>query len=197
MEPHYESLSPRPFSIAEWSRLVSSGIFGDERVELLKGVVFRMTPQEPPHAFFLTRLSQQLWAQLDDRFSVRVQSPLTLMDESEPEPDLCVVSAGEEDSAPRHPRHAALVVEVADSTLEKDRGLKLQLYGRAGLPEYWIVQTAKHEIEVLTDPDRRAARYRSSRRISKGALKPQELAGVVVEVAALFRRQATGARRPR
>jgi hypothetical protein len=80
---------------------------------------------------------------------------LALADDSEPEPDIAVVPAGDYDRA--HPAQALLVVEVAESSLQKDRGVKAALYATAAIPEFWLVNLAEKIVEVHRTP--RAGRY--------------------------------------
>ena len=88
-----------------------------------------------------------------DGWYVDSQEPITL-DDSEPEPDIVVVRGDTRDYLDRHPgaRDLSLVVEVADSTLERDRTLKQRLYGRAGIPVYWIVNLVERQLEVYSQP---------------------------------------------
>jgi Uma2 family endonuclease len=83
---------------------------------------------------------------------VRLQLPLALDEHSEPEPDVAVVAGAIRDYLEAHPRMAALVVEVADSSLRLDRRFKAAIYARAGLPEYWIADLAQRALEVHRDP---------------------------------------------
>jgi Uma2 family endonuclease len=84
-----------------------------------------------------------------------VQSPLALSDDSEPEPDVAVVPAG--DYRQSHPSQALLVVEVSDTSLDKDRGVKTALYATAGVPEFWLVNLPDRVVEVHRQPS--AGRY--------------------------------------
>jgi len=129
--------------------MVEAGLFRDERVELLRGLLVEMSPQDPRHSAPIDRLTELLVLALAPRARVRVQLPVALSEDSEPEPDLAVVAAGDYDT--EHPTHALLVIEVAGSSLRKDRGLKASLYAEAGVPEYWIVDLAGGLVEVYTD----------------------------------------------
>ena len=85
-------LEPRPFSVADYHRMIDAGIFDeDERVELLEGVIVQMSPQKDPHQFTIEFLTHSLVGQVGDRFRVRVQLPLVLGDQSQPEPDFAIV----------------------------------------------------------------------------------------------------------
>jgi Uma2 family endonuclease len=130
--------------------MVDEGFFEDERIELLDGVIIEMTPQGTRHAGTVQRLTDRLAALLGDRASLRVQLPFAASDTSEPEPDLAVVAPGDYDLT--HPAQALLVIEVADSSLNKDRHVKAQIYAAAGVPEYWLVDVSTGVIEVRTQP---------------------------------------------
>jgi Uma2 family endonuclease len=83
---------------------------------------------------------------------VRLQAPVSLDDESEPEPDVVVVPGGPSDYRDEHPARPVLVIEVADSSLSFDRREKGSLYARAGLADYWIVNLVDRVLEVYRDP---------------------------------------------
>lgn len=140
----------RPLKRAEFDRLVRLGAFEDEKVELLYGRLVRMSPKYEPHAFSIMRLTKLLVRLVGDRADVRVQLPLAASDISEPEPDLAVVPPG--DYLDEHPRSALLVIEVADSSLDRDRRVKGPLYAAAGIPEYWIVNLVDGLVEAHRDP---------------------------------------------
>jgi Uma2 family endonuclease len=141
--------APRPLRRAEYERMVELGFFENERVELLYGTVVRMSPHGAPHDATVQRLNELLVLALHGRAGVRVQSAFAASDGSEPEPDIAVVPPGDHDAA--HPSAAWLIVEVADSSLVKDRTVKGKLYGESGVSEYWVVNLADAIIEVHTE----------------------------------------------
>jgi Uma2 family endonuclease len=145
----------RPLLRAEYDRLVESGAFEEERIELLEGVLVTMSPQKPPHAHTVQQLTAALSAALSGRAIVRPQLPLALSDDSEPEPDVAVVPRG--DYSREHPSEALLVVEVALSSQRRDRIIKGRIYARAGVAEYWVVDLISRTIEVHQNP--RGAQY--------------------------------------
>ncbi len=148
-----EQLSPdliRPLKRVEYDRLVEAGVFEDERVELLFGRLVHMSPQRVPHATAIRRLVAILHAVVGRRGCVQSQLPLVCAGESEPEPDIAVLPRS--DFGDQHPDEALLVVEVAESSLEKDRRVKGPLYARSGFPEYWLVNLKDRIVEVHTDP---------------------------------------------
>jgi Uma2 family endonuclease len=140
----------RPLKRVEYERLVSEGLFDDERIELLGGVIVEMSPQDTRHAALVERLSRELGRAITDSFSVRAQLPFAASDDSLPEPDIAVVPRMDYDEA--HPDKAALIVEVAHTSLRKDRAIKSRIYSWAGVPEYWVVNVAERQIEVHTGP---------------------------------------------
>lgn len=140
----------RPFRRSEYERLADAGFFQDERVELLDGAIVEMTPQGTRHAGTIQMLTDGLAAALGSRASLRVQLPFAAADTSEPEPDLLVVPPG--DYTRSHPTKAWLIIEVAGSTLKKDRRVKSAIYAAAGVPEYWLVDLVAGVIEVRTHP---------------------------------------------
>jgi len=175
---------PRPLRRVEYDRLVASGAFDDERIELLHGVLVDMSPNRPEHANPVERLTMSLAPALVGRALVRVQLPLIAGDESEPEPDVAVVPPG--DYRHEHPARALLVVEVAVSSLSKDRNVKAPLYAASGFEEYWIVDVAGHAVEVYRGAG--AAGYASVQILRPGDVaRPAAFPDVEVEVDGLFR----------
>ena len=153
-----------PFGASSTEALVERGLLADSRVELLFGALIDVTPQGPLHADVVRRLAERLVRALSGDVHTRVQSPLALSEDSEPEPDIAVVPAGSYETA--HPSRALLVVEVADTSLQKDRGIKTALYAMAGIPEFWLVNLAERIVEVHRTPS--AGRYADIQRIGTG-----------------------------
>jgi len=158
----------RPLRRCEYDRLVELGVFEGERIELLEGVLVAMTPQNAPHSGSIQRLNSILVPRLAGRAEVRVQLALAVSDDSEPEPDIAVVRPGRRFD--EHPSTALLVIEVADASLRKDRGIKAALYARAGVPEYWIVDLPARVLEVHRDPQGDA--YATVERHGRGETVP-------------------------
>ncbi len=174
---------PRPLRRAEYDRLVALGAFEDERIELLHGVLVDMSPNDPGHVSPIDRLTMILAPALVGRAIVRVQSPILAHDESEPEPDVAVVPLG--DYRLQHPGAALLVIEVAVSSLNKDRKVKAPLYAASGFPEYWIVNVAEKEIEVYSAPGS-GVYARVTRHAAGETLGPEAFADVAVKVSDVF-----------
>ncbi len=137
-------------SADEYHRILEAGGFDeDARVELLDGLLAAMSPKTRAHGNAVAWLARWLMRAVDlDAVEVRVASPLTLGN-SEPEPDLAVIPL----NAPRpyHPATASLIVEVAVSSLRRDLGTKTELYARAGIPEYWVLDLDGRRLVVQRD----------------------------------------------
>ncbi len=142
----------RPLRRLEFEKLVELGVFEDERVELLRGALVTMPPTDPSHDRSVSELAKLLYATLSDRADVRVQCSFAASDDSEPLPDLVVAPAASA-SWTAHPDAALLVVEVAGTSLRKDRGVKAVLYGSVAVREYWIVNVSRGTVEVFRSRD--------------------------------------------
>lgn len=184
------SITPAPlaalrrFTRAEFDRLVALGFFHeDERVELVHGILVRMTPPGPPHRSVVDRLTEMLVPRLLDRARVCIQQPFVAHDESEPEPDVSVVPMG--DYSVDHPDIAFLVIEVADSSLRYDRETKAPLYAASKVAEYWIVNLSERVVEVHSDPA--AGRYaRVVRATPDDTLRVTAFPDIEIQVSALL-----------
>ena len=140
------------FTVDEFARMGEVGIFTeDDRVELIGGEIRDMAPISPPHAWIVSRLCELLITRLADRAHVRVRNPIRLGRHTEPLPDLAVARFTPA-YAHRHPDAAdlLLVIEVADSSLHFDRSEKAPRYGRAAIPETWLVDIAARTVSVYT-----------------------------------------------
>ncbi|KYC43047.1 hypothetical protein WA1_13175 [Scytonema hofmannii PCC 7110] len=142
------------FSIEQYHQMICQGILTeDDPVELLEGWLIPKMPKNPPHRV-ATKLTRNILEKLvPDGWYVDTQEPITL-DNSEPEPDVVIVRGDTRDYLDQHlgAKDIALVVEVSDSTLERDRTLKKRIYARANIPVYWIVNLIEQQVEVYTEP---------------------------------------------
>jgi Uma2 family endonuclease len=185
-------LTLRRWKRVEYERLVDLGAFEGDPVELIGGQLIVAEPQNSPHATAVGAADDVLRAALPPGFIVRAQMPLALDDESSPEPDVAVVPGRRADYRLAHPTRAALVVEVADSSLAFDRSEKGSLYARARIPEYWIVNLAGRVLEIHRDPTSDPAaphqwHYRSVTTLAPpGVVTPVAWASAPIRVADLM-----------
>jgi Uma2 family endonuclease len=184
--------SPEPvfrLSVRQYHAMIDAGVLtDDDPVELLEGILVFKMPKKPGHRIALAKLQRILPPLLPTTMALQVQEPITLSD-GEPEPDAAVIDGRPEDYADRHPgvSDVRLVVEVADTTLARDRGIKLRGYARAGLPVYWIVNLVERTLEVYTEPDGDASppAYRQTRVFRPGDSAPLELSAQAVGTVAV------------
>jgi Uma2 family endonuclease len=171
----------RLLSRREYDQLVALGVFEDERIELLRGMLVTMSLQGDVHAGLTAWLAQRFTRATDESIDVRSHSPFAADDYSEPEPDV-VVARRRATYAHPEPAEVLLLIEVSDSSLRKDRKIKVEIYAEAGVPEYWIFDVRAKAIDVHTQPVE--GRYTSVVRMKDaGVLRPVALPGVSIDVA--------------
>jgi Uma2 family endonuclease len=141
-------------SLEQYHKMIRAGILTEnDPVEFLEGWLIHKMPKNSPHSVS-TKLTRQLLERiLPAGWYVETQEPITLQD-SEPEPDVVVIRGSIRDYVDRHAsaQDVAFVVEVASSTLERDRRLKRRIYARAGIPVYWLINLVESCVEVYTAP---------------------------------------------
>lgn len=147
-----DGLVPRKWMRSEYYRMGELGFFNGQRVELVEGEVIVMSPMGAGHAAAITKAIRTLFQVFGEGFTIRVQLPLAIEPESEPEPDIAVVKGSPDDYIDEHPSTAVLIVEIADTSLAYDRTEKAKVYARAGIPEYWIVNLLDRQVEVYRKP---------------------------------------------
>lgn len=136
----------------EYHRLADLGFFEGRRVELVEGQVMDMAAMRSPHATAVDLVDAALKGVFSAGYYIRQQKPFVISDISEPEPDVAVVPGTIRDYAKAHPTTAALLVEVADTSVSYDRTLKGSLYAKAGIADYWIVNLVQRQLEVYRQP---------------------------------------------
>ena len=154
--PADDTPKQRRFTVEEYHRMGEAGILHeDDRIELLDGQLYVMLPIGSEHAACVRRLDRIFQRRAEPEALVSAQNPIVLGEDSEPEPDLALLSPRDDDYAAHHPRpeDVLLLVEVADSTEAFDRRTKLPLYAQAGIPEYWVVSLSDDHVHVYRDPD--------------------------------------------
>jgi Uma2 family endonuclease len=134
-------------------RLDELGIFHPaERLELVGGQIVVKERQSPAHATAIRLAREVFEAAFGPGWDVRTRSPISLDEESEPEPDIAVVPGRPRDYIAAHPSGPPLVLEVAEATLSLDRDHKSSLYARAQIPDYWLVNVVDQVLEIYRDP---------------------------------------------
>ncbi len=161
------------------------GWFRNQRAELIEGDIVVLSPQKFEHGQIADRAAEILRNRLGGDYWIRMQLPLDLGINSEPEPDVSVVPGRREDYH-AHPTEALLVIEVSDTTIAYDRREKASLYARGGISDYWVLDVVRRQLHVYRDPapDATAAHAFSYRSITtlQGAQTVNPLAAPQVTI---------------
>jgi len=176
--PHFK------FTVDQYQQMIATGILTEnDRVELIRGELLDKMPIGDTHVEVVNRLTRKFARLLDDAVTVSVQNPLVLAD-SEPEPDLVLFtrqSGGKPRASDVH-----LVIEVADSSLEFDRTIKLPLYAQAGIREVWIINLIDGFMEVYRQPQLDGA-FAVTASLSRGEIaQPLAFPGISLPVSEIL-----------
>jgi len=178
------------FSVKEYYRMAETGVLRpDARVELLNGEIIDKSPIGPFHGGVTNYLNSVFSTAARRRWITAVQDPVRLDDRSEPEPDIALLRPVSDFYRKRHPRpdDVFLLIEVADTSLESDQEAKLPAYGRAGIPEVWLVNLNDLTVEVYREPH--FTGYATKTVLRAGdQVAPLAFPEVVVDVAELLQR---------
>ena len=142
------------WSIQDYHQMISAGILSDRHVELLEGEIIEMSPEKPLHRKITDSIAEYLREKFRGLAKVYEAHPVTLLLNSEPEPDIVVVKMPVSLYDFRHPcpEEIYLLIEVSDTTLEKDLEKKRFVYASAGILEYWVVNLETEQIIVFKQP---------------------------------------------
>jgi len=182
------ALDKYSFTAEEFERMGEAGILRqDARLELIDGEIFEMLPIGSSHAARVNFLSMLLNRVFGVSHIVATQNPIRLSDFSEPQPDVSLLRGRDDYYGDGHPAPAdvLLVIEVADTTVVKDRTIKVPLYARYGVPEAWLVNISEEQVEVYSDPADGA--YRRAEVFGRGAeARSHTVEGLAVSVGELL-----------
>jgi Uma2 family endonuclease len=178
-------------TIAKWTteqyhELIAKGILDDRRVELLNGDIVEMPPESMSQAVYCGRTVEYLRELLKDLAELRETHPITLPNNSEPEPDVAIVRSPYTQYLAHHPYPEDIfwLIEYSDSTLAKDLNTKQQIYAQAGILEYWVVNLKALELIVFRGMGDEG--YDTEDRLSSGSISPLSFPDLEVEVKRLF-----------
>jgi Uma2 family endonuclease len=175
------------FSVLDFHQMAEAGILDeDDRVELIEGELFDMAPVGSKHASIVDLLVEILTLGAKGRMLVRSRGPLQIPLHNEPLPDVFLLKprADRYRHALPLPEDVLLAIEVADSTVARDRDLKVPIYGRHGIPEAWLIDVQRQVLTVYQQPCGEG--YRVSTEVSSGALAPASFPDITIELAELF-----------
>lgn len=174
------------WTLDEYHRMIAAGVLDHRQVELLQGEIIEMSPEGEPHVYFSSEAGDYLAQLLGDLAMVRQAKPITLPNQSEPEPDIAVVQRLGREYLEHHPypENIFWVIEYADSSLEKDLQLKSQVYAEVDIPEYWVINLRTRELIILREPQ--AGAYVTRTSCSMDSLTPLAFPDVSIDVQQLI-----------
>ncbi len=148
-------LQRRLFTVKEYHLMSETGILSEtDRVELIEGEIIQMAAIGTRHATAVRRLNRLFHRLPEDTVIVDVQNPVQLSERTEPQPDVVLLRFRGDDYETAHPvpSEVLLLVEVADSTVDNDRDVKIPIYARSHIPEVWLVNLVENCLEVYRQP---------------------------------------------
>ena len=177
----------RLFNVHEYERMAEAGILNeDDHVELIRGEIVQMAAIGSKHAACVKRFNAEFSSRLQGRAIASVQDPIRLPSRSEPEPDIALLRPRQDFYRNVHPGadDVLLLVEVADTSLEVDRGVKLALYAEAAIPDVWVTDLEAERIEAYRQPV--GGRYTEQEVFGRGTtLAPQSFPDISISVDAI------------
>lgn len=172
------------FTVDEYHRMSEAGILSeDDRVELIGGEIIKMSPIGKYHAACVKRLNSVLNRRVGEYAIISVQDPIRLDDYSEPEPDIALLKPRDDFYAQELPtaEDVLLIIEVADTSVEYDRNVKLPLYAKANIAETWLANIREDRMEAYSQPVNGI--YQNVRVIKRGeTISPEALPKLLLTI---------------
>lgn len=174
------------WTLEEYHQMIDSGLLDDKRVELIKGTIVEMAPEGEPHAYAISESGEYLTMLLGQKAKVRYGNPVTLPNQSEPEPDIAIVQrlGTEYFSHHPYPENIFWLIEYSNTSLNKDISLKSLAYAEVNIPEYWIVNIPERQLLVFRAPQ--GGQYRSRTTHKDGNIAPLAFPEVSISVSAII-----------
>ena len=186
MEPALHKLTVKQFQ-----RMGEIGIFHEgDRIELIEGELFDMTPIGPAHAAIVNFLTAALVRAMGPAIAnreiiVSTQNPIVLDEHNEPEPDFAILKPKSYRDALPRPDDILLLIEVSHTTLRYDRDIKIPLYARHDISEVWLIDVQGEALEIYLEPSSKGYQQ-IIRPATIGIVTPTLLPETSVDLAGLF-----------
>jgi len=176
------TLTLAKWTLDEYHQMVESGVLDDRHVELLQGEIVEMSPEGEFHAYTSSEAAEYLIELLGEMAKVRLDKPITLPDNSEPEPDIAIVQRLGREYLEHHPyaENVFWLIEYADSSLDKDLNFKSQVYAEANIPEYWVVNLPEKHLVVFRQPQN--GKYTTKLTLTSGIVYPISFPEIAISV---------------
>ena len=175
------------WNLNDYHQMIESGLLDDRLLELINGEIIQMAPEGIAHSFYCRSTAKYLRSILGDRAEISEAHPMMIPNDSEPEPDIAILRTPDTLYQNRHPLPTDVfwLIEIANTTLVKDLGVKRAMYALAGIPEYWVMNLQTLELVVFRDPSQ--DRYESQLCLSGGLISPLAFPDLSIEISYLFR----------
>ncbi len=182
------TLTTAKWTIYHYHKMIEAGILNDRKVELLNGVIVEMVPEGTAHTYFSDRFANRLRVALSTRAQIREARPITLPNNSEPEPDIAVVQPLNDIYLEHHPypENIFWLIEYADSSLTKDLEEKSKIYAAAGIQEYWVVNLRDRQLIVFRFPE--GDFYQQRNTFRTGTIEPLAFPDLTIHISQLMNR---------
>ncbi len=175
------------WNLDDYHQMIESGLLDNRSLELINGEIIQMSPEGVSHSFYCRGTAKYLRLMLGDRAEISEAHPIVVSPDSEPEPDIAILRTPDTLYQNRHPLPDDVfwLIEIANTTLAKDLGVKRELYAQAGIPEYWVMNLQTLELVVFRNLT--ANEYRSETCWRSGAISPLAFPDISIEISKLFR----------
>ena len=180
------SIVTAKWSLQDYHQMIDTGLLDDRKVELLCGEIIEMSPEGVSHSSYCRETGKYLRRILGDRADISEAHPITLPNNSEPEPDIAIVRISPTRYRDRHPQVSDIfwLIEISNSTLVKDLGIKKDIYADAGISEYWVMNLQESVLVVFRDLT--TSGYQSETRLNSGTISPLSFPDISIDVQQLF-----------
>ena len=174
------------WNLDDYHQMIESGLLDDRSLELINGEIIQMSPEGIAHSFYCRGTAKCLRSILGDRAEIGEAHPIMIPNDSEPEPDIAILRTPDTLYQHRHPLPADVfwLIEIANTTLVKDLGVKKDLYALAGIPEYWVMNLQTLKLIVFRDLHHN--RYESELCLNGGMISPLAFPDISIDVSRLF-----------
>jgi Uma2 family endonuclease len=179
-------LTPTKWTTEEYHRMIATGILDNHHVELLRGEIVETSPEGELHAYFSSEAGEYLIKLLGDKATIRLDKPITLPHNSEPQPDIAIVQRLGREYLEHHPypKNVFWLIEYAESSLEKDLEVKSKIYAEVNIHEYWVVNLKKRTLIIFREPQ--DGEYASKSTLTSGTIHPLAFPDIAISVTAII-----------
>jgi Uma2 family endonuclease len=174
------------WSLTEYHRMIAAEVLADRQVELINGEIIEMSPEGPGHSYYCRESVKYLRSVLAGLAEVSEAHPITIPDNSEPEPDIAIIRLPATQYRQRHPQPADIywLIEIANTTLSRDLTVKKDLYAAAGVPEYWVIDL--QNMAVVVFHNLQSGNYQTELVLTTGIIAPQAFPEVQLDIQRLL-----------